>query len=69
MRLLFCLLLCRSPIFTVLAADDWQSALRQMPLSTNVTQLNRENCVKLMLNSFQSNANGEGLDFHAGRHR
>src|ERR1035441_6492751 len=27
------------------AADTWQSALGRMPLGTNITQLNRSNCV------------------------
>jgi hypothetical protein len=37
------------------AADTWQAALSRMPLGTNVTQLNRSNCVGIMLNAFQSN--------------
>src|SRR5438876_288489 len=37
------------------AAEPWQEALRQMPLAANVRQLNRTNCVEILLNAFQSN--------------
>jgi hypothetical protein len=36
-------------------ADDWQTALSRMPLITPATELDRTNCVSLLLNSFQPN--------------
>ena len=48
------------------AAEQWQEALSQMPLKTNVTQLNRTNCVQLMLSSFQSNRTVKALIFMPG---
>lgn len=50
----------------VFAAETWQSALAKMPLGTNVTQLNRTNCVPLMLGAFQSNATVKALIFMPG---
>jgi len=41
---------------TVLAQETWQDALSRMPLGAGVAELNRTNCVPLMLNAFQSNA-------------
>jgi hypothetical protein len=38
-----------------LAGETWQSALAHMPLGTNVAELNRSNCVPVILNAFQSN--------------
>jgi len=38
------------------AQETWQDALSRMPLGAGVTELNRTNCVPLMLNAFQSNA-------------
>src|SRR5256885_15565052 len=37
------------------AQDTWQSVLSGMPLRPAVAQLNRTNCVQVMLRSFQSN--------------
>lgn len=58
-------------IFIVLAlalrADDlWPSALSKMPLNTSVTQLNRTNCVEVMLRAFQSNNVVKALIFMPG---
>ncbi|EEF61506.1 hypothetical protein [Pedosphaera parvula] len=47
-------------------AESWQDALSRMPLSTDTTQLNRTNCVQVMLNSFQSNATVKALIFMPG---
>lgn len=52
--------------FAASAAEDWQSALRQMPLGTSVAELNRTNCVKIMLNAFQSNSVVKALIFMPG---
>ncbi len=49
-----------------LAAESWQSALSRMPLGTNVTQLNRTNCVGIMLHGFQSNDVVKALVFMPG---
>lgn len=48
------------------AADTWQAALSRMPLIPPVTQLNRTNCVSLMLSAFQSNAVVKALIFMPG---
>jgi hypothetical protein len=50
----------------VLAEETWQSALSRMPLGVNATELNRTNCVSLMLNAFQSNAVVKALIFMPG---
>jgi hypothetical protein len=51
---------------TGLAQETWQSALSQMPLKTKAAELNRTNCVPLMLNAFQSNAVVKALIFMPG---
>ena len=65
MRLLLCLLLCLSHV-AVNAAENWQNALSRMPLGTNVSQLNRTNCLKIMLPAFQSNDVVKALIFMPG---
>jgi hypothetical protein len=49
-----------------LADENWQSALSKMPLAANVAELNRTNCVPLMLNSFQSNGVVKAIVFMPG---
>jgi len=49
-----------------LAGESWQSALSKMPMGTNVTELDRSNCVPLMLNAFQSNGVVKALIFMPG---
>jgi hypothetical protein len=51
---------------TALADENWQSALSQMPLGTNAAELNRTNCVSLMLDAFQSNGIVKALIFMPG---
>jgi hypothetical protein len=51
---------------TALADDDWQGALAKMPLAATATELNRTNCVPLLLNSFQSNGVVKALIFMPG---
>ena len=46
--------------------ESWQTALAQMPLGTNVSQLNRTNCVALLLQAFQSNQVVKALVFMPG---
>jgi hypothetical protein len=48
------------------AVEPWQTALRQMPLATNVSELNETNCVRLMLRSFASNDIVKALVFMPG---
>jgi hypothetical protein len=50
----------------VLAQESWQSALSRMPLGTDMTELNRTNCITLMLAAFQSNAVVKALVFMPG---
>jgi len=48
------------------AAEPWESALDQMPLGGPVLQLNRTNCVELMLSAFRSNQVVKALIFMPG---
>jgi len=48
------------------AGEPWQDALGQMPLAAGVTELNRTNCVPLMLDAFQSNGVVKALIFMPG---
>jgi hypothetical protein len=48
------------------AQETWQDALSRMPLRAGATELNRTNCVALMLNAFQSNAVVKALIFMPG---
>lgn len=66
MRLVLLLLLCLAPFAARPADEDWQAALANMPLRTNVTDLNRSNCVPLMLRAFQSNSVVKALIFMPG---
>jgi len=64
-RRLLCLCVCLFQ-FAVSAAETWQAALSRMPLGTNVPQLNRTNCVGIMLRAFQSNDVVKALVFMPG---
>ena len=48
------------------ATERWQDVLSQMPLEPTVRQLNRTNCVEVMLKSFQSNQVLKALIFMPG---
>jgi hypothetical protein len=52
--------------FTLGATEAWQAALDRMPLGTQVTQLNRTNCVSVLLGAFQSNNVVKALIFMPG---
>lgn len=65
LRLIICLSFCLVHL-TVWAIEPWQTALDMMPLGANITELNRTNCVKLMLNGFQSNGVVKALIFMPG---
>jgi hypothetical protein len=65
MRKLFCLLTLLLPL-SLGAAESWQAALSGMPLRTNVNELNRTNCVDIMLHAFQSNDTVKALIFMPG---
>jgi len=60
-----CVALCLFPLGCY-TAEPWQAALARMPLNTNVTQLNRTNCVGVMLRAFQSNDVVKALVFMPG---
>ena len=64
-RIILCLLLCLVGLGAG-AEESWQAALARMPLGINVTQLNRTNCVDLMLRAFQSNDVVKALIFMPG---
>jgi len=53
---------------SALGDDNWQAALSEMPLgiSQSGVELNRTNCVTLMLNAFQSNGVVKALIFMPG---
>ena len=44
----------------------WAEALDQMPIASGVTQLNRSNCVSVLLNAFSSNDVAKALVFLPG---
>jgi len=48
------------------AEDSWEAALSQMPLEQTVMQLNRTNCVEVMLRAFRSNQVVKALIFMPG---
>ena len=62
---ILCLSLCLLQ-FALGAAETWEAALNHMPLRTNVTQLNRSQCVGIMLRAFQSNDVVKALVFMPG---
>src|SRR5712675_1731474 len=64
-RHLICFLLLATHVARC-APETWESALGHMPLGTNVTQLNRTNCVDTMLRAFQSNQTVKALIFMPG---
>jgi hypothetical protein len=64
-RLLLSLTVCLLQL-AVSAAETWPAALSAMPLGTNVTQLNRSNCVGILLRAFQSNDVVKALIFMPG---
>lgn len=56
-------LLSNSPLS---ALEGWESALAKMPLKTNVTELNRTNCIPLLVESFRENPAAKALIFMPG---
>jgi hypothetical protein len=60
--LVLCLLLTQ----TLLAQPTWQEEFAKMPLIEKVSELERHNVVRIMLNSFQSNAAVQALIFMPG---
>ena len=63
LALWLCLGLC---LPSLMAAESWELALSRMRLSPGVTQLDRTNCVPLMLNAFESNDVVKALIFMPG---
>jgi hypothetical protein len=64
-RRVLCLSVCLLQ-FALGAAETWPAALGRMPLGTNVTELNRTNCVGILLRAFQSNDVVKALVFMPG---
>lgn len=64
-RRILCLTFFLAPL-ALGAAETWQSALSHMSLGTNVAQLNRTNCVGIMLHALQSNDVVKALIFMPG---
>src|ERR1051325_10248028 len=58
------LLLCAPPGLD--AAENWSEALARMPLGSGPTELNRTNCVALLLGAFASNQTVKALIFMPG---
>jgi hypothetical protein len=52
--------------FHLLAQPAWPEAFATMPLTEKVSELDRHNCVRIMLHSFQSNAAVQALIFLPG---
>lgn len=61
--LLLCLLWLSN---LVASAESWPEALARMPLTSEARQLNRTNCVQVMLKAFQSNDVVKALIFMPG---
>ena len=64
-RCVICAAVCLAR-FSANSAEPWQSALEGMPLGAKVTELNRTNCVAIMLTAFQSNDVVKALIFMPG---
>lgn len=52
--------------FAAQGGESWEAALSRMPLRSSTTQLNRTNCVDIMLRAFQSNQVVKALIFMPG---
>lgn len=52
--------------YGLFAAERWEKALSRMPLDAGITELNRTNCVEVMLRALQSNAVVKALIFMPG---
>ena len=50
----------------LVAGEPWQEVLARMPLTQRFSQLDRSNCVPVMLASFRSNTVAKGLIFMPG---
>lgn len=59
-------LLALAPVTPLAAQTNWQDALAKMPLTEKVTELNRHNCVQVMLNSFRRDPEVKALIFMPG---
>ncbi len=65
MRLIILFVFCHAAT-TLTAAESWSDVLARMPLVCPAEQLQRTNCVEVMLRSFQSNAVLKALIFMPG---
>ncbi len=50
----------------LIALEPWEKALSRMPLKSPATELNRTNCVPLLVESFQENSAAKALVFMPG---
>jgi hypothetical protein len=65
-KILRCLFLYCVCCPALLAQTSWQEAFAKMPLTEPVTELDRSNCVRVMLHSFQPNPAVKALIFMPG---
>jgi hypothetical protein len=65
-RVYSCLFVVALLLAHAAAAETWQEALARMPLGAHVGQLNRTNCIDLMLPAFKSNQTVKALIFMPG---
>jgi hypothetical protein len=63
---LLTIFVCALPAPALWAQSAWQEAFAGMPLAERPAELDRHNCVRVMLNSFQSNAAVQALIFMPG---
>jgi len=66
LRILATLFILKAPILGFCGAEAWQEALVQMPLRSQAPELNRTNCVEIMLEAFRSNQVVRALVFMPG---
>src|SRR5215471_1200949 len=59
-------LCCSMKVLVVSGADSWPDVLQHMPLGSRIPQLNRTNCVEVMLGAFRSNQTVKALVFMPG---
>jgi hypothetical protein len=57
---------CLAPAAALRAQPSWQEQFALMPLSEKVSELDRHNCVRVMLHSFQRNPAVQALIFMPG---
>jgi hypothetical protein len=66
LRVLAALFILTIQVFELCGAETWQGTLARMPLQTQAPELNRTNCVEVMLGAFRSNEVVKALIFMPG---